>query len=312
MTAAPQPYEGPIVDAHVHFWAPELHHHPWLEPGAAIPFRYGDYSAIKRRYLPPDYRHDCAGHDIRKTVYIETEWDPRDPLGEVDYVTGLAAEFGWPNAMVAHAVLDSPDVEDLLAAFGSAPLVRGIRHKPGGAATVEQRRAGQRTLLTDPRWQSGFALLAKHDLAFELQTHWCNLTDARQLAEDHPAVPIIVDHAGLPADRGPDGLRAWRDALVQVAEPANVAIKISGIGDPGHPWTAEHNAWIVRAVIDVFGVDRVMFASNYPVDRLCADFDTIYRGFKGLTAELSAADQSKLFHDNAIRYYGLDQHHRAT
>ncbi|HFQ7753208.1 TPA: thioesterase, partial [Pseudomonas aeruginosa] len=79
-------YDGPIVDAHHHFWDPQANYHPWLAEDAKIPFRYGDYSAIKRRYLPADYFGDVGAHRVVETVYVETEWDPRDPLGETRFV----------------------------------------------------------------------------------------------------------------------------------------------------------------------------------------------------------------------------------
>ena len=85
-------YDGPIVDAHQHFWDPTVNDHPWLRPEVLIPFRYGDYSAIKRRYLPDDYRRDSAGHDIVQTVYVETEWNPSDPVGEVRYASGAGED----------------------------------------------------------------------------------------------------------------------------------------------------------------------------------------------------------------------------
>ncbi|MET0724187.1 MAG: thioesterase, partial [Tardiphaga sp.] len=69
-------WTGPVVDAHAHFWDPIANDHPWLRPDVIIPLRYGDYSAIKRRYLPDDYRKDAAGHAVCETVYVETEWDP--------------------------------------------------------------------------------------------------------------------------------------------------------------------------------------------------------------------------------------------
>ena len=90
-------WQGPIIDAHQHFWDPQRNPHPWLKPGANIPFRYGDYSAIKRRYLPDDYFVDTARHDVRQTVYVETEWDENDPIGETAYAAGLAKEFDVPT-----------------------------------------------------------------------------------------------------------------------------------------------------------------------------------------------------------------------
>ncbi len=90
-------YDGPIVDAHHHFWDPQANYHPWLAEDAKIPFRYGDYSAIKRRYLPADYFGDVGAHRVVETVYVETEWDPRDPLGETRFVHHLAERHGAPT-----------------------------------------------------------------------------------------------------------------------------------------------------------------------------------------------------------------------
>ena len=74
---------------------------------------------------------------------------------------------------------------------------------------------------------------------------------------------------------------------------------------PDQPWTAESNREVVRRTIDLFGVDRAMFASNFPVDRLVASFDTIYAGFKAILRDFPLADQRRLFHDNAVRLYRL-------
>ncbi|WP_132782045.1 amidohydrolase family protein [Pseudomonas aeruginosa] len=221
-------YDGPIVDAHHHFWDPQANYHPWLAEDAKIPFRYGDYSAIKRRYLPADYFGDVGAHRVVETVYVETEWDPRD---------------------------------------------------------------------------RGYAELARHGLHFDLQTPWWNLAEAACLARDFPDTLIVLNHAGLPSDRSEEGLAAWQRAMARFAECPNVALKISGIGQAGRRWSVEDNAWIVRESIALFGVERAMFASNFPVDSLCGSFDDIYGGFKRIVADLPYADQERLFHSNARRIY---------
>ena len=114
-------YDGPIVDAHHHFWDPQANYHPWLAEDAKIPFRYGDYSAIKRRYLPADYFGDVGAHRVVETVYVETEWDPRDPLGETRFVHHLAERHGAPHAVVAQAWLDAPDAAALARSTRSMP-----------------------------------------------------------------------------------------------------------------------------------------------------------------------------------------------
>src|SRR5271169_7228280 len=106
---------GPIVDAHQHFWDPVANNHPWLKTDSNIPFRYGDYSAIKRRYLPDDYLVDTAGHQVRETVYVETEWDPGTPIDETRYATSLWERFNLPNAIVAQAWLDRDDAKVVIA-----------------------------------------------------------------------------------------------------------------------------------------------------------------------------------------------------
>jgi predicted TIM-barrel fold metal-dependent hydrolase len=295
-------WTGPVVDAHQHFWDPTKNHHPWLEPEAKIPFRYGDYSAIKRRYLPDDYFADARGHDVRETVYVETEWDPADPVGESRYATLIAERHGVPNAIVAQAWLDRADAAAVLAGQAAFPLVRSVRHKPGGPASPAEVGAA-RTLMSDETWRRGYAELERHGLHFDLQTPWWNLDEAIRLARDFPRTLIVLNHAGLPADRSAAGLAGWHAAMGRLAGEPNVRVKISGLGGAGRPWTVDANRWIVEEIIAMFGADRAMFASNFPVDSLCASFDTIFTGFKTIAARYSPDEQSRLFCETARATY---------
>ena len=93
--------------------------------------------------------------------------------------------------------------------------------------------------MDDPKWRRGYALLEKHGFSFDLQTPWWHLDAAAELARDFPNTQIIIVHTGLPVDRSEEGLAAWRAALETVAAQPNVAIKISGLGRPGLPWTLD-------------------------------------------------------------------------
>ncbi|MBR0775053.1 amidohydrolase family protein [Bradyrhizobium diazoefficiens] len=299
-------WTGPIVDAHQHFWDPFANDHPWLRPDVMIPFRYGDYSALKRPYLPDDYRKDAAGHAVCETVYVETEWDPNTPLDETRYASLLSARYGLPNAVVARAWLDRDDVPTVIAAQAAFPLVRSIRHKPGGPTSPED--VGRiRTLMSDERWRRGFATLEKHGLHFDLQTPWWNLDEAITLARDFPRTLIILNHAGLPADRSPEGLAGWRAAMARFADEPNVRVKISGLGVRNRPWSISDNRWIVEQIVTMFGADRAMFASNFPVDSLCGSFDTIFSGFKQIAARYPEAEQARLFCETARQVYRTNE-----
>jgi predicted TIM-barrel fold metal-dependent hydrolase len=293
----------PLVDAHQHFWDPRVNYHPWLCDETPIPFRYGDYRAIRRPYLPADYLADAEPYEITSTVYVEAEWDPRDPFGEMRYVDELRHKTGLPTVAVAQAWLDRDDAADVLERQAAFPFVRGIRHKPRANRSPADAAPGG---MTDATWRAGFALLARHRLRFDLQTPWWHLGEAAQLARDFPGTQIVLNHTGLPADRTVEGIAAWREKMAVLAQCPNVALKISGLGVPGRPWTAGANRDIVLTTIDLFGVDRCMFASNFPVDGLCGTFDAIYSGFQEIVRGFSPPDQRSLFHDNAIRIYSMD------
>jgi predicted TIM-barrel fold metal-dependent hydrolase len=292
-----------IVDAHQHFWDPRINYHPWLRDEPPIPFRYGDYRALRRPYLPADYFADAGAHRVVKTVYLEAEWDPRDPVGEMRYVERLRRETGFPTVAVAAAFLDRGDAAAVLERQAAFPFVRGIRHKPRANPSPGDGTPGG---TTDPRWRAGFARLARNGLRFDLQTPWWHLGEAARLAADFPETRIVLDHTGLPADRSAAGIAGWRAAMGRLAQCPNVAVKISGIGVPGQAWTVAANRDIVLTAIELFGADRCMFASNFPVDGLCASFDAIYSGFRAIAAELSPDEQRKLFHGNALRIYGIE------
>ena len=291
-----------IVDAHHHFWDLGRNRHPWLCDEPPIPFRYGDYRALRRNYLKADYLADAAGYDVQGTVYVETEWDPADPRGEMRYVAELIGTTGLPTVAVAHTRLDAPDAAALLEWQASFPFVRSIRHKPRAHPTPGQGAPGG---MEDPAWRAGFARLAPLGLRFDLQTPWWHMAEAARLARDHPGTTVIVNHAGLPADRSAASLAGWRAAMAQVAACPNVCVKISGIGVPGRAWTAASNREIVLSLIELFGVPRCMFASNFPVDSLCGSFDAIFGGFESIVADFSTDEQDALFRRNAIGVYAM-------
>ena len=297
----------PVIDAHAHFWDLGENYYPWLCDPTPVPFRYGDYSAIRHTYLPADYRRDAAGFNIVGLVHVEAEHDPADPVAETRWLEALAEREGLPSACVCQAWLDRADVAEVLAAQAAFGLVRGIRHKPRAAADPREARRGGAGSMDDMAWRDGYSLLAGHGLSFDLQTPYWDLDAAAALAEDFPATQIIINHTGLPADRSADGLRAWREALDRAARQENVALKISGIGLPSRPWSREDNRQVVLDAIAIFGVGRCLFASNFPVDSLTGDFRTIFSGYREITKDFPDTEIAQLFHDNAARIYRLTE-----
>ena len=298
----------PIVDAHHHFW--DLRNpHPWLTQTPRIPFRYGDYEAICKNFLPDDYARACGSHRVLRHVTMEGEWSPEDPLGEARWMFALAQESGKPQALAAQIWLDRDDAESLMRTYSAPPLrgfVRSVRHKPRSVGREEHHAHWNASgSMRCPAWRKGYALLERYGLMFELQAPWWHMAEAAELARDFPATTIIVNHAGLPTVRDAETLRQWRAAMALLAPYSNVRVKISGLGVRGEPWTVAQQAPVVDALIADFGVDRCLFASNYPVDALVARLDEIWQGFKTLTRNLSPEKRLALFCDNALALYDL-------
>ena len=237
--------------------------------------------------MPADYRVDAARWNVQRTVHIEAQWDPHDAPGEMRFIAELRAAHGWPTVAIAQTWLDRDDCPALLAAQAQHPFVRGVRHKP---------RPGQ---MDDARWRAGYARLAPLGLHFELQVPWPELGAATRLARDFPETAMVLNHAGLPLAAELDG---WRGAMAQLARCPNVALKVSGLGNLGAPAQRE----VIDAVLELYGVRRVMFASNYPVDSLRASYDRIFDLFDEATRGCSDAERRALFHDNAVRIYRME------
>ena len=292
-----------FLDAHHHFWDISSNYHPWLCDEPQIPFRYGNYAAIRTNYLPNDYEDDAAAVEIIGSVHVEAEWNPEDPVGETRWLTDITQTCKHPVVFVVQACLDQDNIEEVLADHSAFPQVRGIRQKPTATEQNALRSRGLPGSMDDPNWRDGYAKLERLGYSFDLQIPYWHLDQATDLAADFPETTLVINHTGLPSDRSDLGFSAWSNAIEQVAQKPNVMIKISGLGQTNQPWTVESNRNIVLRALDIFGPDRCMFASNFPVDRLCGDLDAILLGFREIVNTLTETTVDALFHGNAARIY---------
>ena len=292
-----------FLDAHHHFWDISSNYHPWLCDEPQIPFRYGNYAAIRTNYLPNDYEDDAVAVEIIGSVHVEAEWNPEDPVGETRWLTDITQTCEHPVVFVVKACLDQDNIEEVLADHSAFPQVRGIRQKPTATEQNALRSRGLPGSMDDPNWRDGYAKLERLGYSFDLQIPYWHLDQATDLAADFPETTLVINHTGLPSDRSDLGFSAWSNAIEQAAQKPNVMIKISGLGQTNQPWTVESNRNIVLRALDIFGPDRCMFASNFPVDRLCGDLDAILLGFREIVNTLTETTVDALFHGNAARIY---------
>ena len=288
----------PIIDAHHHFWDLSMMKHPWLCEKPLIRFRYGNYSKICKNFLVEDYKYVSKNQNVVKTVHMEAEWVKSNPVQETIWLHKVFDKFNFPNAIVAQAWIHESEIESILQHHTQYPLVRSIRQKPN-----YDDKSKKIVRLDDKSFRKGYKFLSKYNLHYDLQIPWEHLSHATNLAKDFPDTTIILNHTGLPYDRSEHGILKWKENLTEFSMQKNTALKISGIGVPTQKWNLKNNGDIIKAAINIFGVERCMFASNFPVDSLCATFDEIFNTFKEVTNSFKYDDKKKLFHDNALKYY---------
>src|ERR1043166_50500 len=294
-----------LIDAHHHLWDLQRNYYPWLSDRPELHFFMGNYDGLKRNYLPADYLKDASNHNVLKPVHVEAEWDRADQVGETQWLAGISAASGFPNAIVAHAWFHTGNAEEILARQASFPLVRGIRSKPVTALAPDQIKPGAPGTMQDPQWLRGFALLEKYQLTWDLRVPPWHLAEAAEVARSFPRIGIALNHTGFPWDRSAQGLAAWRRGMEAVARQPNVHLKVSGFGLKDQPWYYESNRRVVREAIAIFGIERCMFASDTPVCSLRVDYDTLVRSVQRMVEDYSADDQARFFWRNAEGFYRL-------
>jgi len=297
----------PIVDAHHHLWDLERGPlgYPWLQDPRPHAFFLGDYAPLRRSYLPEDYRRDAAHHRIVKTVHVEAECARDQQVEETRWLTEINAKHGMPNAIVAHAWFHTPDAEEILARQAEYPLVRGIRSKPVTASEFSEPRPSGPGSMQDRKWLAGYRLLAKFGFSWDLRVPTWHLEEAAAVVRANPDIAVALNHTGFPWDRSADGLALWRRGMRALAECAHCMCKLSCLCLRDGAWDYEDNRRIVLETIELFGVERCMFASNFPVDGLRVSFAQMFDDFKRMTEGFTVTERLMLFHDNAARFYRL-------
>lgn len=297
----------PFIDAHVHFW--DLAHiaYPWLTPPFADDGPNGSVEPIASTYRPPDYRAEAADWNVVGAVHVDAGADPAAALDETRWLEAQADASGLPSGIVAFADLADPGVDRLLGAHASHPRVRGIRHIVNWHADPGRTYSDMDATL-DPRWERGFALLARYNLSFDLQCYPGQMTHIAGICARHPDVPVIINHMGMPVLADAGGLEAWRDGMARLAALPQVSVKLSGLGFIRRDWDEPLALPLIRETIDLFGPYRAMAASDFPTDRLFSSFNRALGTLAEAINSLSGAERRAIWGGNANRIYrlGLD------
>ena len=295
-------YSGPIIDTHHHIWLRK--DVAWLRD-PPIRRAIGDFFGLRRDIPIEEWMHDVVPHGVVKSVHVTANWGPSRALDETRWLQGIADEHGFPHGIVCQADLTDPDIEGMLKAQKEFPNLRGVRHQLHWDSAPLRQNVSRPDLCNSAEFRHGFALLSKYDLHFELQIFAAQAVYACELIKAFPDTRFILLHAGMLTDRTPATIEQWRGALSMVAEFPNVEVKISGLNMFNPDWTLKHMRQSIRDTIQVFGIERTIFGSNFPLEKLHSSYKNLMAAYRMVLSEYSEADQRRVLHDNAVKFYRL-------
>ncbi|MEM1365722.1 MAG: amidohydrolase family protein [Pseudomonadota bacterium] len=288
-----------IVDAHHHIWNPVSAEpevgYVWLRKiGAPKPF--GDPTPIQRDYLLDEF---CGEHPkLTASVHVQVDGAIADPVAETEFVYEQAQSAGHDIAIVGFVDLSRDDCGDVMDRHMACPAFRGVRHILSRLDDQPALSFAPEHYLENPFWRQGFKELRKRGLSFDLQCYPEQMHDAALLFSQQDEVAVIIDHAGSPWDQSADGLARWRTGLKRLADLPQISIKLSGFGmfDRDRTKTPE----LCQTILELFGADRVMVGSNFPVDSLMASYGDYV---DAIAAALPADTHEGVFGANARHVY---------
>jgi L-fuconolactonase len=290
--AKDEPKMTPIVDCHQHLWDLSKLKLAWVKEG----------EPLAHSFTPKEYAEASQGLNIEKCVYMEVDVVDSDLQKEADYLVELIKSKSSPTvaAVLGGRPNRGDEFKKYVAQFKGSPYIKGLRqvvhteHTPPGYSTTKEFIAGVRHL-------------GEMGLSWDICQRPADLGDADKLVSECPDTRFILDHCGNAPILDAKKMEQWKKDIAKVAAHKNVMGKVSGIiaslkkGD----WTIDQLAPAVNHTIEVFGWDRVMWAGDWPVCTLGAPLKDWVAAAKKIVQDKSEEQQKKLFHDNAVKFYGL-------
>jgi predicted TIM-barrel fold metal-dependent hydrolase len=302
------PDDLPIIDAHHHLWDLRANYYPWLTDQVATRV-CGEYSAIRKDYLLPDFRKDIGDLPVVATVHVEAAHDRSDPVRETAWLHAVAGGSpaanpgGFPNGLVVYCDLSRPDAPQVLERHLAFPNVRGVRQMLHEALIDPGRPSPP--LYEDAVWRANLEHAGGLGLSFDLQLLPEQMAAGASVAAAHPGLGFVLCHTGQPLRRDPEGIEAWRSGMRDLARLDNVTVKISGLGMFDRAWTVDSIRPFVLETIEIFGPRRAMFASNFPVDGMMSSYRRLWQAYEVITRGFAPDERRLLFAETARRVYRL-------
>lgn len=272
------------IDAHQHFWQLAARAGGWPPPSLA---------AIYRDFAPDDLAPLLAEHGVAGTVLVQSLPSEAD----TDWLLALAERAGFIRAVVGWTDLLAVDAPAAIARLASDSKLKGLRPM--------LQDLDDEQWIANPALAPGLRAMVEHGLRFDALVLPHHLPALLQCARDYPALSIVIDHAAKPpiADAS---FGQWREDMAQLAALPNVHCKLSGmVTEAKQDWNVDDLRPYVSHVLEVFGAQRVIWGSDWPVVDLAGGYGAWLAASETLLAHLGQQDRNDIFGLNACRFYGF-------
>src|SRR5882724_1313297 len=275
-----------IVDGHQHFWQVGRFDYPWLT---------SDLGVLYRDYLPRTLAPILKQNQVTSTVLVQAS----NSLAESRWLLSLAGRYPFIAGVVGWVDLMSSEVEQQLTEFAADPKFKGVRHLVESEANDDW--------LVQTAVLEGLKTLAAHRMSYDLLVHTRHLPYARIVAETCPELFLVVDHMSKP-QISTGTISRWASELKQLAALPRVYCKLSGlVTEANHArWKIDDLRPFVECALELFGPDRLLFGSDYPVCLLAASYDRVLDSFQELLKDLDDEKRGRVFSGNAREFYRLE------
>jgi L-fuconolactonase len=273
-----------IIDTHQHFWKYDPLNYSWIND---------DMKVIRRDFLPGDLATELNENKVQGCVAVQASQTEE----ETDWLILLAAKNDFIQGIVGWVDLRSDKIEERLRHYMQFRKVKGFRHVLQGE---------EPSFMLQKDFLNGISKLDEFGFAYDILIYPHQLEAALRLVEQFPQQRFVVDHVAKPYIR--DGkIDEWKTGMEQIAQHSNVYCKISGMVTEADwkNWTAEQLRPYFDVVVNSFGIDRIMYGSDWPVCLVASSYRRWLQTVKDYFGSYSEEDQKKVFSSNATKFYNL-------
>jgi L-fuconolactonase len=277
--------EVKIIDAHHHLWKYNRLEYGWMDDSMSL---------LKQDYLPEDLEVELQAAGIGGTVVVQA----RQNLEETRWLLEVADKYSFIKGVVGWLDLCSPELVQQLKTFSAHPKLVGLRHVIHDEADDD--------FMLRPEFKTGIVYLGAYGLCYDLLLFPRHLERAKKLVNSFPRQRFVLDHLGKPLIRAGE-LEPWKRDITRLAVFPNVWCKLSGMVTEADRknWTYRDLLPYMETVLEVFGPERILVGSDWPVCRLAGEYQKVMGIVPEFIASLDKTDQKKILYKNAIDVYQL-------